>query len=238
VLPFLSAEPAPAAQNPVGKVELDLDGAPFLEPEPEPEPPPQQQAKQVDKVPEKGEKKPKSRKKLLILILLLILLGGGAAAAYLFFFKGLLNFTPAPDPGVEVVVIPSTPPELPEAPVSLYNIDWPPFWVETLDPEGEIRFIYCKLALLTNNMRIYAQLISKDLTLRDAVYYFLSHKSYGELANLRRLEHLKEEILGIINYYIVPEQVTTRSPEGEIIPVDPPREERLGDLMLEDYLIK
>ena len=238
MLPFLSAEPAPAApsaaQHPVGKVELDLDGAPFLEPEPEPPPPPPQ-TKSIEDVHEEGEKKPKSRKKLLILILLLILLGGGAAAAYLFLFKNLM---PAPDPEVEVVVVPSTPPELPEAPVSLYNIDWPPFWVETLDPEGEIRFIYCKLGLSTNNMRIYAQLISKDLTLRDAVYYFLHHKSYGELANLRRLEHLKEEMLSIINYYIVPEQVMTRGPDGEIIPADPPQQERLNDLLLEDYLIK
>jgi flagellar basal body-associated protein FliL len=139
---------------------------------------------------------------------------------------------------VEVVVIPSTPPELPTAPVSAYNLSWPPFWVEIMDPEGDLRFIYCKFTLLTDNPRISMQLKAKNTTLRDATYYFLRHKPYAELANLRRLDTLKEELMNVINYYILPEQMQTRGPDGAFVPVSPPQTERVRDILIEDYLIK
>jgi flagellar FliL protein len=216
-------------------VELDLEGAPFLEPDPAPSP-------QVQATRDEHEDAPpppsKSSKKILIpVVLLLLILAGGAA--YFFLFMGQDQSTPPPaPPGVEVVVIPSTPPAPPPAQVSARKIEWAPFWVALMDPEGEIRFIYCQFTLLMENPRIASQVESKNLTLRDAVYYFLRHKSYGELADVRRLEGLKAELLNIINYYILPEQAQKPGPDGVMIPEVPPRYERVEDILLVDYLVK
>jgi len=219
---------------------LDLEGAPFLESEAAPASPAQaakatQSATQEKALPAGSQT---SRKTLFLIpaVLLLLILAGGAAAYYLLFMDEERKLGLKTPPGVEVVVIPSTPPALPPAPGTTHKIDWAPFWVELQDPEGEIRFVYCQFALLTDNRRVAMQVRAKDLTLRDAVYYFLRHKPYGELADSRRLEALKSEILGIINYYILPEQA--QGMDGTPIPTESPQYERVQDILLVDYLIK
>lgn len=247
MLPFLNTQASPEPSGASGKVELDLDDAPFLEPDP-PEPEEEQAGADDTSVPATaaaGEKEtpPKKSRKKLALILAgagVVLFLGALAAAYFVFLKD--TTPPEPEPEVEVVVIPSTPPELPVAPVSKFNISWPPFWVEVKDPEGEVRFIYCKFTLVTDNQRIAYQVTNKNTVLRDAVYYYLRNKEYSFLADLRQLDVLKSEVLNIINYYILPEQTYTRPPEGEApAPVDPdaPVEfEKVGEVLIEEYLIK
>lgn len=232
-------EAAPGAQA-LGKVELDLEGAPFLEPDPD-------EAPELDTGPIGTEAKavaveaqdaPRKNRKKLAVILGAILLGVillGAALAYFLLFSGEKK---AADPEAEVVVVPSGPPSLPTAPVDKFNIAWEPFWVEVADPEGEVRFVYCKIILVTDNQRIALQLEQKRTVIRDAVYYYLRHKPYSFLADLRQLDVLKSELLNIINYYILPETVIPPDLEpGEAPPANAPRE-RLREILIDEYLIK
>lgn len=232
-------EAAPGAQA-LGKVELDLEGAPFLEPDPDEAPEldtgpigkePKAVAGEVEGAPRK------SRRKLAV-ILGAILLGVILLAAALAYFLLFSGETKPADPDAEVVVVPSGPPSLPTAPVDKFNIDWEPFWVEVADPEGEVRFVYCKIILVTDNQRIALQLEQKRTVIRDAVYYYLRHKPYSFLADLRQLDVLKSEILNIINYYILPETVIPPDLEpGEAPPANAPRE-RLKEILIDEYLIK
>lgn len=250
-----AAPPATPPAAPQGKVELDLDGAPFLEEEPKPAALPKQATHVVHEELEQSPP-PRSRKKLFIFIGLgLLLILGGVFAAVYFFFLRSPDGTVKADPGVEVVVVPSTPPVLPTAPVSAFSVSWPPFWVEVQDPEGELRLVYCKLTLLTDNQRIFMQIQAKNTTLRDAVYYFLRHKAYAELADMRRLNTLKGEILNVLNYYILPEDTShavppptapgspaAAAPPPAAPPVaggqDGPKFERINELLIDDYMLK
>ncbi len=237
MLPLLNAETNSSnTLAAMGKVELDLEGAPFLEPEAPPEPEPSESKPPAttgkDGKPAEGAAK-KSKKKLILLLgaVVLLLLLGALAAAYFLFLK---SDKPA-EPEVQVVVIPSTPPELPKAPVAMFNISWAPFWVEVQDPEGEIRFVYCKFMLITDNQRIAMQVANKNSTLRDAVYYYLRNKPYTFLADLKQLDVVKSEVLNIINYYILPEQALGGTPPP---PGTPPKMEKVSEVLIEDYLIK
>jgi flagellar FliL protein len=228
----------PPAQN---KVELDLEGAPFLEVEavsaPEPSPVQPVVARREEPAPGKSKKK----KLLLFSLAGFVLLGGIAVAVYLLFFRFSSPVADVnPDPGVEVVVIPSNAPPLPEAPASQYNLTWEPFWVEVQDPEGEARLVYCKFILPTNSAHIFMQLQTKNIILRDAVYYYLRHKPYAELADLRRLDKIKDEILNVVNYYLLPEQMPARSEggAGSAAAAESPRYERLTEILIDDYMIK
>jgi flagellar FliL protein len=234
---------APATQN---KVELDLEGAPFLEAEPPPAPAPS--PVQQSGAPQEAPAPKKSKKKLLLIFGLagFVFLGGISTAAYFLFFRSS-TVADAP-PGVEVVVIPSTAPPLPAAPTSQYNLMWPPFWVEVQDPEGEARLVYCKLTLPTNNAHIFMQLNAKNIILRDAVYYYLRHKPYAELADLRRLDKMKVEILNVINYYILPEQAPPPAAPADAgqeparpqpsAPAAPAAYEKLTEILIDDYMIR
>lgn len=236
MLPLLTAADEAA---PLGKVELDLEGAPFLEPEPEPEADdePVGQAKQRIEELEEGAPQ-KSRKRLFIgigIIFVALVVAGILTAYYTLFRGGESKLDPA---GPRQVVVPSTPPPDETAPTSKFNISWEPFWVEVADPEGEIRFVYCKILLVTDNQRIALQIASKDAAMRDAVYYYLRNKPYSFLADLRQLDVLKKEILNIINYYILPETVIPPGLQpGEAPPPSSPKEQ-LKEILIEEYLIK
>lgn len=198
------------------KVELDLDGAPFLEAEPEEEeaPPPPS----GDKEPKAVEAPPKkSRKKLLIIAAIgLVLVAGGGAGAF-FMLAGDEGDEPADD--TEVIVVPSNPQLAPEVDASKYNFAWPSFWVEVLDPEGEVRFVVCKLHVATDDPLTASELRGKSLMIRDAVYYYLSHKPYSFLADSGKLDAIKSDITNIINEYIYAEK-------------------KVEEVLLLDYLIK
>lgn len=234
--------PASGAEAPLGKVELDLEGAPFLEPEPEEVPEEitdgQARSSSSEELDEDAEAKKRRRKKLFIIFgaifvgLVLIAIVG---VYFLLFTADPKKDIPS---DVEVVVLRSGPPPLAPAEVNKFNISWEPFWVEVADPEGEIRFVFCKIVMVTDNQRIALQIDNKQTTIRDAVYYYLRHKPYSFLADLRQLDVLKAEVLNIINYYILPETVIPAGlPPGEPPPPDSPKE-RLKEILIEEYLIK
>lgn len=239
MLPVFTTQ-SESADAPLGKVELDLEGAPFLEPEPDEtaEAAAEQAGRGVQATKGDGELPGKRRKRPLVIlgVILLGVLLAAALLAYLLIFRA--ETEPDIPPDVQVIVVPSSPPAPALAPVDRFQISWDPFWVEVADPEGEIRFVYCKIMLVTDNQRIALQLDQKRTTIRDAVYYYLRNKPYSFLADLKQLDTLKAEMLNIINYYILPETVIPPDLQpGEGPPPGSPRE-RLKDLLIEEYLVK
>lgn len=236
MLPLLTTQ-SEAAAPPIGKVELDLEGAPFLEPDPEEAPEAPASSADAPKAVEGGDKPPKNRKKLFIIAgaALLVLIIAAVLLAYFLLFSSESKELP---PDVPVIVVPSGLPTEEPAPVDKFHVTWEPFWVEVADPEGEIRFVYCKIVLVTDNQRIALQLDQKQTLIRDAVYYYLRNKPYSFLADLKQLDTLKVEMLNIINYYILPETVIPPGlAPGEGPPPGSPKE-RLKEILIEEYLVK
>jgi flagellar FliL protein len=207
-------QPAPAAVNTpksVSKVELDLEGAPFLQPD-EPPPPKKQEPPKAPPVkpaaaPAVAERKKSKKKPLIAAGALLLLLSG--AAVYFFVLRNPAEPDGAPpaSPGQVVVVVPSTP-QIEQAPTDQFIIDFPQFWVELKDNEGEIRFLNCKI-LVPSNSEINVQEINAKMTLiRDAIYYYMKNKPFSFLADNKNMEVLKKDLAGIISENLMAEKIT------------------------------
>jgi flagellar FliL protein len=192
---------APGQERNLKKVELDLEGAPFLEEEPpaapKPEAAPTPTAKPAAGKDAAGAKK--SKKKLIIIGGLALLLLGAAAGSYFMFFA-------APKIEPVVVTVPSSP-ILDPAPVDGFNISLKPLWVELEDPAGEMRVLICTLLIPTNNEENVLELNAKTILVRDAIYYYLRNKDYAFLADSAKLEEIKKDITNIINDYLMTEKI-------------------------------
>ncbi len=217
--PLDAADDEPAAAS-AGKVELDLDDAPFLMEEEEPEPEPQPKA---ETAPAKAEEPPPAKKRLNFKALLKdkrVLAGAGSAlvllvAAAFFLFSSPAEETPPP-PKPEAQTAEEAPKE-PAKPTEYY-IKWEPFWVEFTDAEGNVRFLVCRFTGLTSNEVLKAEAEAKQITLRDTIYYYLTHKDKEFLGNTANAETLKRDILAVVNQYLTTGQV--------------------DQVLLEDYVIK
>ena len=198
----------PGQEKNLSKVELDLDGAPFLEeepPKPEAAPPKAEAPAPKKPAPEPGEAKPKkSKKKLIIIAGAALLLLGLAAGAYFMFFAG--DGKPKEEEAV-IITLPSGP-ILEPAPVDDFTIDFPPFWVELEDPSGEMRILVCKVLLPTNSSNNVLEIKAKNIIIRDAIYYYLRNKDYEFLADNTKLEEIKKDIANIINEYLMTEKIS------------------------------
>ncbi|MDR2825779.1 MAG: flagellar basal body-associated FliL family protein [Deltaproteobacteria bacterium] len=209
--------PGAAAPKPVGKVELDLDGAPFLEPDEPPPPPKKQEPAAPAKTAAAKPATKKNKKKLLII-------AGGAlllvsAAAYFFLFRGdsePKEATPE-KPAQKVVVVPSTP-KIDAAPTDQFMIDFPQFWVELKDNEGEIRFLNCKIMIPSNSEFNVKEINAKMTVIRDAVYYYLKNKPYAFLSDNKNMNTLTQDMAAIISENLMTEKV--------------------NEVLLENYIIK
>ena len=205
-----------------GKVELDLDDAPFLmddeEPEPEPEAPPDAESAPAD-----AEALPEGKKRLNFKALLKdkrVLAGAGSAlillgvAAFFLFSSPAEETPPPPEPE------PQTTEEAPKEPAkpTEYYIRWEPFWVEFTDSEGNVRFLVCRFAGVTTNEALKMEAETKQLVLRDTIYYYLTHKDKDFLGNTANAEALKRDILAVVNQYLSSGQI--------------------DQVLLEDYVIK
>jgi flagellar FliL protein len=206
----------------MGKVELDLDGAPFLQPE-EPVPPPKPPAAArapavaVTEAAPAGKKK-KINKKLLLGIGGAVILAAGAAVYFFMFIGPSAPETTSPkDADQKIVVVPSTP-QLEAAPTDQFMIDFPQFWVELQDNEGEIRFLNCKIIAPSNSEFNVREINSKMTVIRDAIYYYLKNKPYAFLADNKNMDLLKKDLAGIIS-----ENLLT---------------EKINEVLLENYIIK
>lgn len=209
-----------------GKVELDLDDAPFLiddepeepEPEPEPKPPadldaPPAQAEAPG--PAKGGRKNLLRDKR-------VWAGAGSALALLavaafFLFRSPEETPPSPPVQPPPVAQVEEPPKEPEKPAEYY-IRWEPFWVEFTDADGNVRFLICRFAGITLNPALKAEAESKEVMLRDTIYYYLIHKDKEFLSSTANAEVLKRDVLAVVNQYLSSGQ--------------------LDQILLEDYVIK
>ena len=212
--PAAPSDAASAAS--VKKVELDLEGAPFLVVE-EDQPKSKQDAAVV--TPEVSKvSKPAGKKKFFMLpaILLLFLIVGGALAAYMFFFNAS---APNPSPP-QTIVVSNEPAVLPDAPVPKFSLTWPYFWVELQDMEGETRFLVCRLTIITDSQQTEFELQQKSVIIRDAIYYYFINKPYAFLADTReaRLMQIKNDVTNIIKEYLVTHD--------------------LKEVLLDDYIIK
>ena len=166
----------------MAKVELDLEGAPFLVEEERPED--KKKSADAEKplvIKDASEEKPgwaeahPTLKKILnpkISVPLLIVII--AAVAYFFFIK---TDTPPPPPPPEKDK--TALPESVAAPKDTqdYALSFEPFWVEQTDADGNTR-------------------------LRDAVFYYLRHKNLTFLSDTENVAVMKHDLLGILNGHL------------------------------------
>jgi flagellar FliL protein len=183
------------------KVDLDLDGAPFLEEPAAPQEAPEAPAapSQSLEVEAPGETPFWKKKKFL-------LIAGGALVVILALTAWLVLRKPAPPPPppVEETPAPAQEPEQPpapeEKPEQFYVLD--PFLVEKPDDKGHIRLITLKIKLGYKDEQLADELKRKNLVLRDGLYYNLKNKSFGNLTDKKAVDTLRDELKGVVDNYL------------------------------------
>lgn len=198
-----------------GKVELDLDDAPFLtEDEPEPEPQPATEAE----APAELEEAPATKKRFDIKALLKnkrFLIGAGVGLILIIVALFFLLRSPAPAPAPQPPAENATAKE-PLKPTEYY-IKWEPFWVEFKDAQGNIKFLVCRFTGLTTNETLKAEADAKVVILRDQMYYYLMHKDKEFLGNTANANAVKLDILAVVNQYLSSGQLDQVLLEGYVI---------------------
>lgn len=188
-------EVASASQVP-GKVELDLDDAPFLQPEEPPAPAPEEH-----ETPEEPAQDGKKRRKKLIIIggAALAAILAGVAAAWWFFFRGSPPPVVPEAPGPEVVVVPSTP-----TPLGPHDIvhEFAVFVVPVNDDRTQTRFLICKFAAISRDQAVDQEMTQQQLSLRDAVYFYLRGKDALWLQDAHNYDTIKKDLMSIFNDYL------------------------------------
>ena len=189
------------------KVELDLDDAPFLEDEEEPEPekvsekapeaPPPQPAPVDQSKPSLLARLLPHKKKLAIAGAVAVVLIGTVVAVNIFLSVPPPPVEPPMPASVEKTKTPPSPP-----PPTVLLMEWEPFWVEMKDTEGAIHFLRYKMAVPTENPILFAEMQSKLLLLRDAIYYYLRNQSAISLADKEKVELFKSELLTVLNEHL------------------------------------
>lgn len=182
-----------------GKVELDLDDAPFLrEPEEKPLPPVERRSSAPAPVEQQA---PKSKKKLIIggIGLFIVL---AATAVWWFFFRVPPPVVEPPKP--EVIVV--KPPEA--APVEQdFIFELEPFWVPVKDDKGNTNFLVCRFSTISKSEMINKEMEKQLMTVRDAMYYYLRNKSLDFLLAAANRETIKKDLTSVVNSYLTLGQV-------------------------------
>lgn len=185
------------------KVELDLEDAPFLEEdeEEEDEELPEETAAPVALEEPKEETPPWYKQKRIVI---------PAAAAVLLAVVGLVIWfyarpTPPPVeetlPEPEAIEIETEVPAIEEE-VQEFIVSLNPFVVEIKGEDGKIHFLQCRFAAITDSERLSFEVTQKTTTLRDAIFYYLSNKSYAYLSDMKNADALKADLLSVINQYL------------------------------------
>ena len=191
----------------MAKVELDLEGAPFLVEEERPGD--KKKSADAEKplvIKDASEEKPgwaeahPTLKKILIpkisVPLLIVII---AAVAYFFFIK---TDTPPPPPPPEKDK--TALPESVAAPKDTqdYALSFEPFWVEQTDADGNTRFLIFKFTASSKDEKVRWEATRKILLLRDAVFYYLRHKNLTFLSDTENVAVMKHDLLGILNGHL------------------------------------
>ena len=182
-----------------GKVELDLDDAPFLrEPEEKPLPPVERRSSAPAPVVQEA---PNNKKKLVIggIGLFIVL---AATAVWWFFFRVPPPVVEPPKP--EVIVV--KPPEA--APVDqdfIYELE--PFWVPVKDDKGGTNFLVCRFSTISKSEMLNKEIEKQLMTVRDAMYYYLRNKSLDFLLAAANRETIKKDLTSVVNSYLTLGQI-------------------------------
>ncbi len=198
----VSQEPDPSAV-PDKKVDLDLDGADFLNEEEEVEEEPEEEESQEETSSTEestDEKAPKSKKKMFMIAgALLVLIIVASVAGWWFFMRT----APPPPPVVEPIVIKV--PSVPEGPIpsSDFIVPFEPFWIPLPDGKGGEVFLICKFALVSKSEQLALEAENKVFLLRDAVYYYLINKPYHFLIDPSNVSLIKTDLASVFSGYLV-----------------------------------
>lgn len=212
------------AQKKNQKVQLDIEDAPFLlaseEAEVIPEAPKEKLQANVDSTPVENpdseelllQKKLKKRKLLAVIflvILIFISVGG-----WFFFFRTPppVNEPTIPEP--TVVVVPSS--EIITGP-SEYKLAFEPFMVEQKNASS-VHFLQATFVGISKDEKVIKESQSKELVLRDAIYYYLGNKTHEYLIDPKNTMAIKQDLLDIVNGYLV---------SG-----------KMEDILLENYILR
>lgn len=195
-LEVAESSPTPA---PLKKVELDLDDAPFLQPE-ENDAGTEDIEKELPATTLDDEEKARRKKKLIMIIAAAAagLIAVVCVAIWWFVFR-----TPPPPPPEamkpEVIVVPSTPAETPPADIVL---DFAPFVIPVKNGGATTGFLVCKFAAITQNESIRQEVGRQLPQLRDAIYFYLRGKDSAFLLDARNGEAIKKDLLSVFNDYL------------------------------------
>lgn len=203
------------------KVQLDVEGAAFLEEVKEEEPVEEKKEEtkaEGAKEPKRERKKEegeepvkKSKKKLfIILAIVLLLLAGGGVAAYFFLFSEDENALPegVPPDAFIVTVEDKTYSEYYSTEVvtddgkTVYSTTLEPFSIP-LKNNGRTVLLECKFTLLTEKSELPRRLEAEKTKIRDAILYFLETKDYDFLTNYENYPMIKEQLLNVINKELI-----------------------------------
>lgn len=210
------------------KVELDIDDAPFLK---EPDEPPAPTKKTEELPPPDAPPPPKPKESALSGVMArlegllankkrLAIIGGAAGVlllAPLILMLFLPGKKPPPSAEPERIVQSASPPreDAPPGPKFLYKAE--DFFVPLRGTEGEIRFLRCRFSIPTENQQLYAELMAKNIAVRDSIYYYLSHKPLTFLSDQASREELKKDLISVVNEHV--------------------SAEKIAELFIEDYLV-
>lgn len=196
------------------KVDLDLDDAPFLEEEEEEEE--LLEEEQFELPTELGDSKDKKGLKDLLKNKF-VLIGGAsvlALALAAFFFLG--GDSKPEEPVEEPVQVEEEQPaqevvteEVPEEVPGEVLVKLDPFLVEQRDAEGNLRFLEISLVFSTPEQMLADNLTRETPTVRYALFYYLRSKDLSILTDQNNVDNLKNELLSVVNQYMVTGQFET-----------------------------
>ncbi len=205
------------------KVQLDVEGAPFLEEQkatPAPEEKKEEKQEEAKKEePRREESKkdgeeeqPKKSKKKLIIILglaMILLLGIGGALAFFFLMPEEDALPEGIPPDAYIVVVEDADyadyyhTEFVGDEVRVYSTTLEPFWIQLKNEDNSTVFLVCTFTLITEDSRIFRRLEAEMPKIRDSIRYFLNTKDYVFLTSYTNYPAIKRQLLNVVNKEII-----------------------------------
>ena len=203
------------------KVELDIEGAPFLEEE-EPEDAPQPKTsspalQENEATRDEAEKEGRrgflqklfGNKKRLGLVAGAVVFVLLAPIGYLLISSDRSD-PPPPEPvqnsvPPEAAPEPSPPPPLPDR---HYVFESAPYLVPLRGSEGEPRFLRLRYTVETESPNVFSELQTRGIPIRDAIYHYLSKRPPTLLSNEEQVNLLRSDLISIINQLIGTGKIT------------------------------
>lgn len=215
-------QPSDIAQSKNQKVQLDIEDAPFLL-DTEEEAVPLKETEEISHslthtLPNEQDqdsilRRKKLRKQKIAVIILTIFIIVIAIGWFLFF----QDVPPLEEPILPeptIVIVPSV--EKVTGPQE-YKITFEPFTVA--QPSGNsVKFLEATFVGISKDEKVIKESKSKELVLRDAIYYYLSNKTHGHLIDPKNALVIKQDLLDIVNGYLI---------SG-----------KMEDILLENYIVK